>query len=275
MPAAGRQRWLWGEHGALGTSRTTTRSFGKQRTRMSALLAGICLATSVWSTGCSMIKGPAACRIANPHLGSMTVAVAPALNLSGSTDFDPSRLADLMASELSYADGIAVVPVSRVLAVLAAQGAGGIESPEHALELVDLLGVDAILVFSVTEYDPYDPPSVGLAAQLFGRLPTPRGSLDPHAMERHATLAASPVTFRPDWLLGEAEQVFDASHDAVARDIRRFASQRTADDSPYGWRKYVVSQQHYMRYCCHAMIRELLGYDLGIGYAAAELRREG
>ena len=60
--------------------------------------------------------------IINPTLGSMTVAVAPAVNLSGSEDFDPTRFADLMASELSYAEGISVIPVSRVLGVLGAQG---------------------------------------------------------------------------------------------------------------------------------------------------------
>jgi len=50
--------------------------------------------------------------IANPTIGPVTIAVAPALNLSGSADFDPDRFADLMASELSYADGVSVIPVS-------------------------------------------------------------------------------------------------------------------------------------------------------------------
>ena len=94
----------------------------------------------------------------------MTIAVAPALNLSGAADFDPSRFADLMASELSYADGISVIPVSRVLGVLAAQELEKVESQAHAHELVRLLGADAILVFAVTEYDPYDPPSIAISA---------------------------------------------------------------------------------------------------------------
>ena len=40
--------------------------------------------------------------VANRDFGAMTIAVAPALNLSGAADFDPDRFADLMASELSY-----------------------------------------------------------------------------------------------------------------------------------------------------------------------------
>ena len=60
--------------------------------------------------------------IRNRWLGPMTVAVAPAINLSGGSDFDPDRFADIVASELGYADGISVVPVSRVLAVMASSG---------------------------------------------------------------------------------------------------------------------------------------------------------
>ena len=134
------------------------------------------LLASTWMLpGCSFQKRVEPASIANSSLGSMTIAVAPALNLSGSADFDPDRFADLLASELSYAEGISVIPVSRVLAVLAAQGRSGVESPAHALELVGLLGADAILVFAVTEYDPYAPPSIGLSAQLFGKQPGTSG----------------------------------------------------------------------------------------------------
>jgi hypothetical protein len=189
----------------------------------------------------------------------MTIAVAPAINLSGSADFDRDRFADLMASELGYAEGVSVVPVSRVLGLLATQGTDRIESPSHALELARLLGVDAILVFAVTEYDPYDPPSIGIAAQLYGKRRLPDGeALDPVALSQQARLAGATEGRTARRLLAQAERVFDASHEAVVREIQAFASQRGADDSPYGWRKYVVSQQHYIRFCCHATIRTLL-----------------
>ena len=44
-------------------------------------------------------------RVENRSLGPMTLAVAPALNVSGSADFDPNRFADAMAVELGYVDG--------------------------------------------------------------------------------------------------------------------------------------------------------------------------
>lgn len=227
-------------------------------TRLGWSAVGLAVGTTILS-GCHSGKRVQPVTVANPALGPMTIAVAPALNLSGSADFDPNRFADLMASELSYVDGVAVIPVSRVLGVLAAEGSSGVESPDHALELTKSLGADAILVFAVTEYDAYEPPSIGISAQLYGTRPGPRGrEMDPIALSRQATLAASkerPVSQR---LLAQTQRVFDASHESVVADIRRFAKRRSGDASPYGWRKYVVSQRHFIRYCCHATIRTLL-----------------
>jgi hypothetical protein len=196
----------------------------------------------------------------NVTLGPMTVGVAPAFNVSGSADLEPDRVADLMASELSYVDGIDVIPVSRVLAVLADQGKERVESPAHALEIAGILGADALLVFAVTEYDPYDPPSVGITAQIYGRRRGPRGStLDPVAASRRAAPATRSAADSHLAPLASCERVFDASHEWVCAQVQRFASRRSAKASPYGWRKYLVSQQHYLRFCCHAVIRSLVG----------------
>ncbi len=223
----------------------------------------VVLAGTWLSVGCRMkerVVEPAV--IANPAMGPMSIAVAPALNQSGSTDFDADRFADLMAGELSYADGVSVIPVSRVLAVLAAQRMDGVESPTHALEIVQALGVDAILVFSVTEYDPYDPPSIGITAQLYGTRPGQSGgTVDPVTLSRQAALAASSSGRVPRGLIAQTQGVFDASHDSVVRDVRHYASYRRGEQSPYGWRKYVVSQQHFIRYCCYATIKRLMGWQ--------------
>lgn len=197
--------------------------------------------------------------IENPVIGRMTVAVAPAVNLSGSSDFDASRFADLMASELSYAQDVSVIPVSRVLGVLAAEGVDGVKSPVHAMELVGWLGADAILVFAVTEYDPYDPPSIGISAQLYGAWPRSSGRVsDPVALGRQASGPKTVSRPAKRGALSEVQRVFDASHRAVVADIQAFAKHRNADRSPYGWRKYVVSQQEFIRYCCNRIVGMLL-----------------
>ncbi len=216
-------------------------------------------ACAMLAVGCRSGKRTEPVTISNLSLGLMTIAVAPALNVSGGTDFDPNRFADLMASELSYADGISVIPVSRVLGALAAQDAEGVRSASHALELVKVLGADAILVFAVSEYDPYEPPSIEITAQLFGRRVEPGdGTLDPVALSRQASLATLRGGAGIRGLLAQTQRVFDASHESVIREVRAFAARRGGDASPYGWRKYVVSQRAFIRFCCHATIRALL-----------------
>jgi hypothetical protein len=209
--------------------------------------------------GCANRKSITPVVMRHPADVPMTIAVAPAWNFSGSAGLDVSRAADLMASELTYAEGVSVVPVSRVLGVLSAQGVDRVQSPDHAMELAELLGADLVLVFAVTEYDPYDPPSIGISAQLYGTRPRPRGgALDPVALSRQVALGpARPVPVSRG-LIASCQRVFDASHDAVVADIKRFAAKRGGDDSPWGWRKYMVSQQHYLRFCCYAAAEALL-----------------
>jgi len=244
-------------------------SCGKGRMESSSVcgwtrrLVGMILLGGLAGSGC----GPYARRVEpvvvpNRLTGPITIAVAPALNQSGSVDFDRNRFADLMASELSYAEGVKVVPVNRVLALLGAQELESVESPEHAMELVRLLGVDGLLVFAVTDYDPYEPPILGITCQLYGtRVGATLGGMDPVTLSRQPTDGVSVSPAATPGLLGETQRFFDASHESVIDGIQRFAKKRGANGSPYGWRLYVVSQQHFIRYCCHSAIRSLFGGD--------------
>jgi len=225
-------------------------------------------------SGCHAPPRAETLRLANPVLGPLTVAVAPALNHSGSRDFDPARFADTMARELSYAEGIAVVPVSRVLAVLTALGTPQIESPAHAWQVARLVGADALLVFAVTDYDPYDPPRIGISAQLYGVQPGPGGGgVDPVDLSRAARLASSSAAARPPGLLAQTQRTFDAACASTVHEVRQFARQRGGDGTPYGWRRYLVSQRDYISFCCRATLGALLSDGVsreGAGGAARE-----
>ncbi len=220
---------------------------------------GICVIISLSASfGCRHGGSADPFFLANPKFGQMTVTVAPAINLSGATNFDNNRFADMMASELSYTDGISVIPVSRVLGVLAAEGRDAIVSPSHALKIAELVGADAILVFSVTEYDPYDPPRIGISAQLYGTRPRHGfGAVDPVALSRQASFQPTAPRRGRGGVLAQLQEVYDASHESVASDIKHFALTRSADNSPFGWRKIVVNQQEYVRFCCYQTLRAL------------------
>lgn len=191
------------------------------------------------------------------------VAVAPVLNLSGTEDFDPLKLTDLIASEFVSFDNVAVIPVNLTLAELERHGMVAVETPEDALELARALGADATVVTAVTEYNPYYPPVVGMVMQWYGVRPSTSGTrLDP--------VTASRLAADLPWQLSDGggaaplrqvQCVFNASHDGVLKDVRRYAERRSGEKSPYGWRKYLRSQELYVRYCGWAMIRTMLMLD--------------
>lgn len=231
--------------------------------RTRALLVTACVASSALLVGCSR-QSAETTQIRNPWMGSMRIAVAPALNFSGSRNFDPEIVADLMASELSHVDGFVVIPVSRVLSVLAQEGRDRIQSPAQAIEVMDALGAEAILVFAVTEYNPYEPPIVGITAQIYGSAHDNRvARVDPVQASR----APSPVgvysVASPNEPVAQSSQVFNAAHEPVVRAVKTFARLRGADDSAFGWEKYLVSQEHYLRFCCQATIKELVQTGYG------------
>jgi len=189
----------------------------------------------------------------------LLVAVAPALNLSGSADLDPVRVAELMAVELEGFPNVDVVPVSRTLAWLADEGKGEVASADEARRLLSRLGADVILVFAVTAYEPYEPPVVGIAAQLYGYAPSPDGAQmgPPVASGRDGAAAEGNAEFAFG-ALAQSSAVYDASHDDVATWVKEHAAGRGTGDTPYGWRKTLVSQTEYLEFCCRQTARQLL-----------------
>ena len=205
-------------------------------------------------TGCVQNKQPSLLEVGRP----MIIAVAPPLNHSASRDFDPLRLADLLASELTFFEGVRVVPLNRVLAQLESENRARIESPSHALSVMERVGADGIVVFAVTEYDPYEP-VLGISAQMYSNRPGFSRGLDMVS----ATRQASPVEFDDtEWPKAESQRVFHGADESLMREIKQFARNRNAGESPYGWQRYLASQDDFARFCCHATANELIRQEV-------------
>ena len=202
----------------------------------------------------------------------MAIAVSPALNHSGSRDFDPMRLTDLLASELAQMPGVRVIPQNRVLAQLASEDKEGIESPAHALQVMERVGADGIVVFAITEYDPYAPPVIGLTAELYGHGSEVSRGFDPVAASRRS----SPFEGGAYSQLPRAtyERVFNGADQAVEDEIKRFAKNRNADGNPYGWRKFLASQEHFWRFCSARTVQELIRQEVTQVVALRERHNE-
>jgi hypothetical protein len=206
-------------------------------------------------SGCS--HGDSETTVSNPYARSMSFAVAPILNFSGEPGFDPIKAADLLASELTYVEGVTVLPVSRVVALLATQGRTQIESPAHAIAVADAVGADAIFVAGISEYDAYTP-VIGLVIQVYAVPRTAPVAVDPV----HAERMAQPITLRSmaDATLprDQIQMVYNGTHSNVTDSVKKYAAPRSEQDSPLGWREYVKVQTLFLRFCWHDAIDRLM-----------------
>ncbi|MCU0879519.1 MAG: hypothetical protein MUF06_17205 [Pirellulaceae bacterium] len=107
----------------------------------------------------------------NPFPQLHKVAVLPFYNQSAEPTVDGDAIALAYYNELQDVPGFEVMPVGVAKQFLAASG---IEPRTGAdfQKLARMMGVDAVLIGSVTEYSPYYPPRVGLAVDWYAANPS-------------------------------------------------------------------------------------------------------
>jgi hypothetical protein len=227
-----------------------------------ALIVAVALAAS----GCSQ-KNPVkdTGHLVSPYSRQLTIVVAPVLNYSGNQDLDPIKVTDILYSEMQSVEGFAVVPTNRMLAQLARERIGVIETPQQAMKIANALGADAIVVSAITEYNPFYPPVVGMAVQVYGlqqesvRIP----KIDPVAMERSASPLKLSTEIEPQfWPKNQMQRIYNSRDKKIAHQVEEFAEDRGNAESPYKWEVYLRSQEYYLRFVCYKAIKELLDKEL-------------
>jgi len=223
------------------------------------------LAVLLPAAGCIGLEGGGE-KLFNSLTGIHTVVVAPVMNLSTTASVDTIEVTNALASELQQVEGINVVPLGRVYQYLShsstAATPGTVGNAEEARALAQVFKAQATIVAAVTEYDPYDPPRMGLAVQMYtaAALPPALGTsgFDPVASSRSAVPfpVSDDQANRPRDVIS---RVYSGRDLDTKRLARLYARQRMADNSPYGWRRFVVDQRAFQRLCCYGVIREMLG----------------
>ena len=186
-------------------------------------------------------------------------AVAPAVNLSGQ-EVDPLLQADDLYEQLQQVHGLTVIPVNRVAQVFAALQIARVQSPEQAEIVCEQLGCDALVVPTVTIYDPYEPPKFGAALQVFRkgqREPVP--NVDVHELSRAATPPPG-EPLPPPQLAGFKQSVgmFDAANGTVRERLNDYAAGRNDPNGPLGQREYLLNMDRYCGFVYHELIHDLL-----------------
>ena len=104
--------------------------------------------------------------IHNPFLQLSKVAVAPFFNQSDERTVDGRKFALAYFAELQTVQGFEVVPLGVVEEAILEYHVD-LSRPAEARRLAHILGVDAVVVGSVTDYTPYYPPRCGMRVEWY------------------------------------------------------------------------------------------------------------
>lgn len=143
-----------------------------RKLRLLAWLAAIC---GLASTGCALFPD----RIVEPQFHNPfpqlhRVAVLPFYNQSAEPTVDGDQIALAYYNELQLIPGFEVMPVGVAKQMLAASITATGNEPRSGPDfqrLAEQMGVDAVIVGSITEYSPYYPPRLGLAVDWYAANP--------------------------------------------------------------------------------------------------------
>jgi len=197
--------------------------------------------------------------LASPYVHGRLWAVAPLRNESGVSRVDGARMADAFAQQVQLVSGIDCLPVNRVLLVMDTLNIREVTTPAQAESVRRALHVDGLIVGTITEYDPYRPPKLGAAIQLFSSDDDDIvSSIDPVALSRSAREPAAPAARRGHLPTAQAAGMFDATDHEVLYALGAYARGRTEPDSAYGPDIYLVSMEMYTQFVAHELLARLL-----------------
>jgi hypothetical protein len=186
-------------------------------------------------------------------------AVAPVVNLSGEHAVEPILQADLLYQQLQQVQGLTVVPVNRTAEVLASLRLEKVQSEQQAAIVCDLLGCNALIVPTITAYDPYNPPKLGASLQLFVKPDSfaRQAGLNPREMARQAAPPPDQSLPRGSGII-QVVGMYDAENGSVREALFRYAQGRHDPVGPMGGREYLVSMDRFCGFVYHGLIADLL-----------------
>jgi len=238
----------------------------------SVLLAAMMLISSISTTGCAMLTKkrepmlpPGT--IVSPYdttQGDVLWAVIPPMNESGTSIVDQLAIGDAIVAAAQGVRGVRCLPINRSIDALRTLGlTSGIQSASDAHRIAEYLGADAVLAGSITAYDPYDPPVLGLALALYARPGAMANASQAKLDSRSLTMAFSDFgTFDSLSFAGRPVSVvsehLDARSHEVLMAVRNYAEGRSDQRSALAWRIYTASMELYTQFVAYHTIGRLI-----------------
>jgi len=196
--------------------------------------------------------------------GEVLWAVVPLRNESGTSVAEPLVLSDHLVGAIEEVEGIRCVPLDRTLAAMQSLKLRAIQNPAQARSLAQAMGVDGVVVGSVTAYDPYTP-LLGLSLALYARpgatmtsRPTPSFNPRELATATTDTTVAGEDSGYSERPLAVWSGRLDGKNHQTLMDLRTYANGRTREVSALGWRRYTASMDLYSQFAMYRGVDGLL-----------------
>ncbi len=243
------------------------------RSVLAGMVVVACLGAGIGgceSTRRAELENPAIVAAPYGGEGNPLWAVVPLANESGTSVAGAESLSDQLVAAVSEVSGVRCLPLNRTLAAMQALDMPVVQSPGDARRLAQAMGVDGLIVGTVTAYDPYDPPAIGLNLALFARgasMGEPvRTGLDPRTLAASATDAGFERSSFQEQPVATYAEHLDAKNHAVLASVQSYARGRHNPEAALGWRRYVSSMPLYCEFATHHAVAGLM---------EAETRRVG
>jgi hypothetical protein len=192
--------------------------------------------------------------------------VPPIRNESGVAVADELRLTDALIATVQETEGITALPLNRTLAAMRAAGLPEIDAAPEATALARRMNADAVVIASLTAWDPYDPPQLGLTLALYARSES-MGVVDVTGLNpRELSMAATDQSpwsrmHDPSKPLSVVALHIDGSNGAIRSRLEKYASGRIDPNSATGWQGYLSVMQRFERFACFHAANELLRHE--------------
>jgi hypothetical protein len=195
--------------------------------------------------------------------GEVLWGVVPLRNESGSSLVDTLQMSDQLVSAVEQVRGLRAVPLNRTIEAMRSLGLREVSSASDARQLASEMGVDGLLVGSVTAWDPYDPPTVGLSLALYAR----RGALGDDAAREvdPRQLIFQPTDFgkydastSADRPASVASQVLEGKNHQVLMDLDQYVAGRSDPTNVLGTHRYLANMELFTEFAAWRLVGELV-----------------
>lgn len=190
----------------------------------------------------------AGCAAPEPEPAPRVIAVLPFADQTGGSTFDGAEFANILASELVKI-GYRVVRPAQM---------GPVATVDDAIRAGRRMRADAVLACAVTEYDPYDPPKIAIAAQLLRVEAGPMSGQDLDRMLQSGSWRRGPLAMSRD-RAGHALAAFEQVYDSRDRETRG-AVRRYVDGRAEAEREVLAVQSRFLQFVSSLLVWRVMDH---------------